>query len=424
MAESTLLERFILHLRSTHAVTMEGVAKAQKMQHQLDSRIGALATMKGFLRPKDVFSVVASQLSAADKFGDIAIAQGVLTAEQRDLLLAIQKDPFPLFVEALWLGRAKTEKEARTLASDFIAALPPEVRQASEALQASITGVRQRGDSERVRTMLTRVKKLATLPIVVQKILGLIEDPEVRLEKVAAALQGDAALSAQVLRLVNSAYYGLRGKVTTPLEGVKKLGLNSVRDLVLTASVINQFKGRTAVESRKLWSKSIQCAQWAVHIAKHVNMKNPELAQSAGLLHAVGKLVVEQQLPTEAQHVAELVKEDVPIDAAESEVFGLTIPEIGGYLTHFWNFPDGISQGISFHRTSLDILRSVHNILPTTSATNAACTINDLVEAGGIAELVKLPTEFHEHHAIERAAIEGMAPKVKEAADNLMSVIF
>lgn len=202
------------------------------------------------------------------------------------------------------------------------------------------------------RRLLDGSRDLPTLPTVVTKVNQMARDPRVSAAEVARVISEDQALTAKVLKLVNSPFYGFPQRVTNITRAIVILGFNRVRNLALTASVLSSFQtGHGGFSIAAFWAHSIATAIAADSLAKILRLPaEEEDAFTAGLLHDIGKLVHIQLFKDEFAMVLQTVgADDCLIMEAERRVMGVSHAETGGWLAERWSFPPSISAAIRLH---------------------------------------------------------------------------
>jgi putative nucleotidyltransferase with HDIG domain len=205
----------------------------------------------------------------------------------------------------------------------------------------------------RLEDLVDKVQDLPALPTVVSQVIRLTEDPDSTAADLNAVISRDQALTAKVLRLANSAYYGFPRRVATVTEAVVLLGFNTIRNLVLAASVSNVLQ-REAPGYRlgrgDLWWHSLTSAMAARLLARKIRFRAAEEAFVAGLLHDIGKLVLSQYVAeTYAQILERVTRDGLPFMEAEQATLGFDHAQAGGLVAEKWNLPEGLVEAISFH---------------------------------------------------------------------------
>lgn len=208
----------------------------------------------------------------------------------------------------------------------------------------------------KVKRVVSNVRNLPTPPIVFHQIQKVINDPNVSAEQIASILAEDPAMSVKVLRLTNSAFYGLSREIESVKHAVIIVGLEAIKNLVLSASVLDMFKGKNLDDDfqDKFWRHSLATAFGCRLLAKKLRdrvMVDPDSAFSAGLLHDVGKIVLVCFLEDEYKSFNEARgKDTTSMDfELEQELFGYTHADIGGFLTEQWKIPKKLTEAIAYH---------------------------------------------------------------------------
>lgn len=220
------------------------------------------------------------------------------------------------------------------------------------------SGPVQKGD---VLELIGQIDRLPTPPVVFSQINRVLTNPQASAYDVAKILAEDPATSARVLRMANSAYYGLSQPVVSVRQAVVILGMEAIRSLVLSSSVMEAFKDAAPDDEyqESFWRHSLATASAArvLHGFKLSDqvMRGGEEGFSAGLLHDIGKMVLVWQLPEMYARVTSHHDFGIVDDQhVEREVMGVTHGEIGGYLAGRWNLPESLCQAISHHH-DLDV---------------------------------------------------------------------
>ncbi|MEJ5237871.1 MAG: response regulator [Limisphaera sp.] len=226
-----------------------------------------------------------------------------------------------------------------------------------ESLRSAIHRATVAGHSlnnPRLRQLLGRLDHLPSVPRLYEELLQKLEDPETTLEELAAVVARDPAMTAQILKLVNSAFFGLPHTVADIQEAVGFLGLNTLKTLVLALHAFHQYESRNLgwFPYEALWRHSLEVGararQWAREMQASTDVA--EQAAVAGLLHDVGQLVLAVNLGEEyAQIWREARQQTLPLDEAEQAALGTTHAEVGGYLLGLWGLPEPVVEAIAHH---------------------------------------------------------------------------
>jgi HD-like signal output (HDOD) protein len=219
-----------------------------------------------------------------------------------------------------------------------------------------------------VESAIQRCSQIATLPSVTVQIIRLSDDPDSTLEDLNKVVASDPVLGARILRLVNSAYYGLSGKINTIDRALLLLGLKAVKNIAIAASLFKLFRAehnRGGFDPRSLWTHSVAVATGAGRLARHTNLVSADEAFLAGLMHDIG-IVVELQTcgPAFAKLLQQLANDQsMTFRAAEQETLGVTHEAFGAGLCQAWNFPTTLQLVAGYHHRPWE-LPEAHRRLP------------------------------------------------------------
>lgn len=213
--------------------------------------------------------------------------------------------------------------------------------------------------SPELRRRIERLRQIPTLPRLVERVVAALDDAEIDLARVGELIEVDQALTAQILRLANSAFYGAQGRTTHVAPALVLLGTTVTRSLVLTSSVFDMHK----VGLRGFWEHSIGCAVAAGALAKVTGLAAPEEASAAGLLHDLGKVILHRELPDDfACVVARARAEERSFRAVEQELLGVDHAEVANWLTARWHFPPELAEPIALHHQPLRARRAPDHV--------------------------------------------------------------
>lgn len=208
---------------------------------------------------------------------------------------------------------------------------------------------------ERLRKITESIIGLPTLPTVVTQMIGLIDNPQTSARDVSRLIATDQALTAKILKLANSAFYGFPREIATVNHAVVVLGFETVKSLGLSVSILERFAGgvgHSAFDRQKFWEHCIACGVAARILASKLRYRVQGEAVAAGILHDIGKLVLSQYFDEEFGEIIELAHaDDLYIGKAEEAVLGVTHAEVGSWLAGRWNLPDQLVDAIAYHHT-------------------------------------------------------------------------
>ena len=209
---------------------------------------------------------------------------------------------------------------------------------------------------KKVTQIIANIRNLPTPPIVFHQIQKVISDPKVSAGQIASILSEDPAMSVKVLKLTNSAFYGLSREVESVKQAVVIVGLEAIKNLVLAASVLDMFKGKDFDQEaqEKFWRHSLAvgfCGRMLANQTRVRGMIDPDSVFSGGLLHDIGKVVMSCFLRKEHDEVTEERQKDTesPSFEVEERVLGYNHADIGGVLAEQWKLPSRLIQAVAFH---------------------------------------------------------------------------
>lgn len=214
--------------------------------------------------------------------------------------------------------------------------------------------IREMLASPGLRTVVSRMTSLPSLPAMYTKLVASLDDPEITSRELGEIIAQDVGMTAKILQIANSAFFGLYRYVANPSEAAVYLGIDTIRALTLSTSVFTAFQeaGLNPFFIGQLQQHSMATGMVAHAIAKAESLpkKACDASLVGGLLHDAGKLVLAANCPKEYAYVLVLVgKERLTSHAAESRIFGATHAEIGSYLLWLWGLPDEVCRAVAFH---------------------------------------------------------------------------
>lgn len=218
------------------------------------------------------------------------------------------------------------------------------------AIRASVDDDKQ----QRLKRITQSIIGLPTLPTVITQLISLIDNPKTSARNVAQLVSTDQALTAKILKLANSAFYGFPREIATVDLAVVVLGFETVKNLGLSVSVLERFAGadgdRGDFDRQKFWEHSIACGVAARLLATKLRYRVPGEAFAAGILHDIGRLILSQYFPDEFDQVLHTMhEENLYIGEAEERILGVTHADVGGWLAERWNLPRQLEGTIAFH---------------------------------------------------------------------------
>ncbi len=194
---------------------------------------------------------------------------------------------------------------------------------------------------------------LPAFPKVAQRALSLLEDPKVVISELATILKYDASITANILRVTNSARYGLQQQVTTLDTALALLGQNQIREIIVTSASLpylaKPIRGY-GMESSDLWAHSLACAMTSEILSRYTGFSSPDVLFTAALLHDLGKMVLNIYVGPRLEEIQCVARrEDSTFSEAEWWTIGGEHAVIGSQLLRYWDFPNDIVRAVRTH---------------------------------------------------------------------------
>ena len=272
------------------------------------------------------------------------------------------------------------------------------------------------------KRILKRVKDIPSLPQFVILTLKKIDDERSSASDVAKSLSKDQGLVVRVLRLANSAYYGIPRTITSVTEAVALLGFKTLRSIVLAASIypyMAESQKGYALDKGELWRHSLGVAYLSRYIGEKVGGIDLEEAYLAGLLHDIGKIVLNEYVRYGYSVINKMVEEkSIPFTYAEREVLGFDHAEIGGMIIDQWALPEIYSIVARYHHTPEQLpeeKQSYRAIVDIVHVANVMCLILGFgLGADGL------------QHNISEEALErfNLKDKVEELLSEAVNILY
>lgn len=220
-----------------------------------------------------------------------------------------------------------------------------------------------------IQSAIKEISHIATLPEITIKIIKLVEDPNSSAQDLNKVITNDPALGARILKVVNSAFYGLPGQIGSINRAIVLLGLNAVKNIAIAASLTKLFRGGQIsphFNAKDLWGHSIAVATATRLLADKVSLGLPDEAFLAGLIHDLGIMVEMQALRAGFVDVIEKITADPTqkFRAVELATLGATHEQFGKGLCRSWKFPANFANVTGHHHCPLELPES-HRALPS-----------------------------------------------------------
>lgn len=282
-----------------------------------------------------------------------------------------------------------------------------------------------------VNSAIREISHIATLPEITLKIIKLVESPTSTAQDLHKVIANDPALCSRILKVVNSAFYGLPGQIGSINRAIVLLGLNAVKNIAIAASLTKLFKGGPLTPNfaaRDLWEHSVAVGAGCKLIADHLKLAFVDEAFLSGLIHDIG-IVVEIQY--DRQKVVDALTKTgadasgVPqrhLLECEEEVFGASHQDFGLGLCNKWKFPKSFANVTGFHHRPLEVPQEARTLVTITAiADRLAAGLNrpfrlDLMD-------LNIPSDYLDEIRITRDAIEEIRTQLPSHMETVQQML-
>ncbi|MCP4566663.1 MAG: HDOD domain-containing protein [FCB group bacterium] len=215
-------------------------------------------------------------------------------------------------------------------------------------------GIRKILSDKNLLDRISAIDSLPSPPEIYKKLVGEFQSENVTIQKISDIIKQDVGITAKLLQIVNSAYFGLQTHVESPMHAVNLLGLDTVKSVVMAAGTFNQLKADNlpGFSCEAIYDRSMAVGAGArlTATAFGLDRRESDSALMAGMLHDVGKLVMLGYFPDELMEAAKISQEKkITLHAAEKEVLGVSDAQMGAYLLSLWGLPDSILEAVALH---------------------------------------------------------------------------
>ncbi|MFH1136646.1 MAG: HDOD domain-containing protein [Pseudomonadota bacterium] len=211
--------------------------------------------------------------------------------------------------------------------------------------------------SKKARTsfnrLKSRMKDLPSIPSSLARIIKILDDPGSSARDLGRAIGRDQAVTAKILRIVNSAYYGFPRRIDALDHAVAVLGYRSIREIVLVTTLLDEASNSRNIptlDRKQLWEHAAACGGAARTIAQKTGALKADSVFLAGLLHDIGKVFLDAFLGSEYEVVVKTAREQgILLIEAEEKILGANHTDFGHWLSEEWNLPPNLSQAVLYH---------------------------------------------------------------------------
>jgi len=276
---------------------------------------------------------------------------------------------------------------------------------------------------KRLKRLQSYISKMPALTPTVDKVLKTCNDMNASPADISKVISMDPVLTGKILRLINSAYYGLPQKVTTLVRAIIMLGINTVKNLILSTAILSNLKSKktnNALDMDGFWRHSLSVGVLSRLIAKKRNVGQHAVEEYfiAGLLHDIGKIPINNKIPDDYQRVIGASnKLRQPLFVAEKEVLKIDHTDMGRLITDKWKLGGGIRDTIIHHHALPSYKGEFQDILLTVALANYQANILKFGSSGNkFPEIIGL--EVFNHLRINPEDLEDIEAKVEEELEN------
>ena len=204
-----------------------------------------------------------------------------------------------------------------------------------------------------IQELIKEIKNLKPIPAVINQILDIVDQPDSSMTQIADVIQYDPAVTASVLRMCNSAFFGLKYPAESIQDAVTLLGIDQIIEIVLVnsgAKVLSKNNKGYGLHEGAMWKYSVSSALIAKQIAKKLGMKNQNTIFTAALLKDIGKIVLDRFVQDSFEKITALVINDnLSFREAEKKIIGVDHTELGGMIAKMWKFSPKMVRIIRHH---------------------------------------------------------------------------
>jgi len=264
-------------------------------------------------------------------------------------------------------------------------------------------------------SVVRRIHDISTLPHVALRVMEVANNPSSGAQEMKEAMESDAALSARVLRCVNSSAYAVRDKITNLLHAIAYLGVKQIRNLAMTAAVSELFQKDEAIgryTREGLWRHLVSVGLGARLIALRLSFANFEDIFLAGLLHDIGIILEDQYVHGPFCDVIESLQEGTPLCHTEFNRLGWNHTQLGEKVAESWRFPDPVKDAIRHHHGPASYSGDHLDVVRCVEIANLICTLKGISAVGE--KLVGFSREAFDGLSLHREDIQVLAESFDE----------
>jgi len=343
---------------------------------------------------------------------DVIISDMKMPEMDGTQLLAQVKQRHPHVVRLILSGHVEQETTIKSVRfAHQCLSKPCDVEVLKQTL-AKLFALRDILSDESIKKIVSQIESLPSLPAIYTQIMAEMQSDDPSIKNVGAIISRDISMTAKILQVVNSVFFGLPQKISNPQQAVMLLGLETIKSLVLSVKIFSEFsqKKNSWFNLDAIFNHSISVSTHAKAIVKSEKMDQEVINYSlmAGLLHDLGKLILAtnfkdtyRQLLTESQNSTHELWE------LEHETFGTSHAEIGAYLMGLWNLENPIIEAIAFHHCPAKSVSTQMGLLAAVHVANA------LDHAVGLAQDQQMDLQYDDEY-LDRLGVANRIPEWRQ----------
>ncbi|MGD2187873.1 MAG: HDOD domain-containing protein [Desulfobacterales bacterium] len=276
----------------------------------------------------------------------------------------------------------------------------------------------------KLNEILSKVKSFPTMPGAGAKMLSLLEEPDTAISEIEEILRYDPGLTANVLKLANSAYFGLPSKIGSLKQAVILLGLKRLIQLVVAtcvSAVMDKSVPGYDLPPGNLWRHSIAVSIAADALVKDKKIVGAEDVFTPALLHDIGKLVLGAFVKEELEAIESIAAKGVPFVVAENMILGTDHAEIGAQILANWNLPTEVINSVRWHHDP-DLPETPNTLVDVVYLSNLLCQTNDTNGQNG-GQSIELSPAVIDRLGFQLSQFEAISSKVSRWVNELSEAL-
>ena len=389
----------------------------------VDDEVSILDGLKRMLRPMRTQWEMAfapggeAALSLLEAAGfDVIVTDMRMPGMDGASLLEIVREKYPSMLRIILSGYTELQASLRAVPVAHQFLLKPCDPDMLRAGISRATSLGEHLNSKMLTSLVGALRDLPSLPRVFSELRAALALPNATIEQISRIVEQDIALTAKLLQLVNSAFFGLARDVNDVKTAVSCLGLSVLHDLVLTLEVFRSFTPNEYVSIEYL-EEFHRHAQLAARIAAGIsqNAKITPAGVLAALMHDVGKLVIAERTPAHfARAIAQAEQEHKPLYAIEEELIQISHAEVGAYLLSLWGLPQSVVEAVAHHHHPRRVPPNGLDMVVLVYASNILAHEREALDRGAA------PPEF-DMELLHQAGVAERLPEWRKLAEAAQS---